>query len=561
MVTANPVLPRPYKIENLLREEQMRISGASIAASSVSGWESNSSPISAVSLSRSTEEMKWTPASLKVFVANNDNTPAIWTDADIPVTPGKTYRAFCWIKTRALSVPVRIGIAWKDQTQNYVFDWPSLGEWSNATSYAVGNIVFYLGLSYVCTQNTTTQSPLNANYWNQLSPNYSQFVVNGNADWTLVSFTGVAPGLDPDHENGVIASHARVRVEIPITAQVNPLATAYDYQTIWVDDVVFTEYAVPDNGFIRLLRRNLPEYMTLLDAEQENPSYPMLRFLDLIGATANRMLNASIGFDYVPPEDGIDGFDRCTLIEPRFYSTDDIAEERWLPWLAYVTATTPYVSTILGGVATPWFALEAEGSDPITWAELEAIPDAPPTWNQIQNLNPSPLPSVSLVTEAIRSKGTGILAGTKEGLRRAARLVLTDDNSFDEPCAVTVAGNVVTAVIDKVVSNTAAMAASGVNLYDTGISALDNDYSTYPVTYSIGGGQTTLTWTATETIDDITSPIFAYVTDRRVEIETGATIWDVIIKTSVAQTPSDVLVLDVAEKAKAAGVKLDHQPL
>jgi hypothetical protein len=515
MVTANPVLPRPYKIENLLREEQMRISGASIAASSVSGWESNSSPISAVSLSRSTEEMKWTPASLKVFVANNDNTPAIWTDTDIPVTPGKTYRAFCWIKTRALAVPVRVGINWKNQTQGW--------EWSEAS--------------------------------------YTEVILNGNAGWTLVSFTGMAPGTDPDNEFEVISNYARVQIEIPITAQVNPLSTAYDYQTIWVDDVVFTEYAVPDNGFIRLLRRNLPEYMTLLDAEQENPSYPMLRFLDLIGATANRMLNASIGFDYVPPEDGIDGFDRCTLIEPRFYSTDDIAEDRWLPWLAYVTATTPYVSTILGGVATPWFALEAEGSDPITWAELEAIPDAPPTWNQIQNLNPSPLPSVSLVTEAIRSKGTGILAGTKEGLRRAARLVLTDDNSFDEPCAVTVAGNVVTAVIDKVVSNTAALAASGVNLYDTGISALDNDYSTYPVTYSIGGGQTTLTWTATETIDDITSPIFAYVTDRRVEIETGATIWDVIIKTSTAQTPSDVLVLDVAEKAKAAGVKLDHQPL
>jgi hypothetical protein len=517
MVTANPVLPRPFKIENLLREEQMRISGASIAASSVSGWESNSVPVSGITLSRSTEEMKWTPASLRVFVEDNSNTPAIWTDTDIPVTPGNTYRAFCWIKTRALSVPIRVGIAWKDQTQSYVFN----------------------------------------------SSTYDQVTLNGNAGWTLVSFTGIAPGLDPDNENDVIATHARLRVEIPITTQVNPLASAYDYQFVWIDDAVLTEYEIPDNGFIRLLRRNLPEYMMLLDAEQENPSYPMLRFLNLIAATANKILNASIGFDYVPPEDGIQGFDRCTLIEPRFYSTDDIAEESWLPWLAYVTATKPYVSTILGGVATPWFALEDYVSSltPITWTQLEALGSAPITWSELQNLDPSPLPSISLVTEAIRSKGTGVLAGTKEGLRRAARLVLTDADSFDEPCAITVSGNVVTAVIDKVVANTAALAASGVNLYDTGVTALDNDYSTAPVAYSLSGGKTILTWTATETVDDITSPIAAYVTDRRVEIETGATIWDVIIKTSTAQTPSDVLVLDVAEKAKAAGVKLSHQPL
>ena len=516
MVTANPVLPRPYRIENLLREEQMKISGVGIAASSVSGWESVSYPVSGVTLARSTEEMKWTPASLKVFVADNSqSTPAIWTDEDVAVTPGTTYRAFCWMKTHALSVPVRIGINWKNQIQGY--------EWSTDT--------------------------------------YTETTLNGNAGWTLVSFTGVAPGLDPDNENGVISNYARVQIEIPITGPVNPANTAYDYQTVWIDDVVFTEYEVPDNGFMRLLRRNIPQYMDLLDAEQENPSYPMLRFLNLIAATANRMLNASIGFDYVPASDGIEGFERCTLLEPRFYSTNDIAEEPWLKWVAYATATTPYVSTLLGGVATPWFALEALGSDPITWAELEALGSAPITWAELAVLEESPLPSVSLLTEAIRSKGTGILAGTKEGLRRAARLVLTDGESFDEPCSITVAGNVVTAVIDKVVSNTAALAASGVNLYETGIPDLDNDYSTAPVTYSTSGGKTTLTWTATETIDDIVQPIFAYITDRRVEIETGATIWDVIIKTSPSQTPSDTLVLDVAEKAKAAGVKLDHQPL
>ena len=511
MASANVVLPRPYSIENLLTVEQMRISGASIAASSVSGW----GAASGCYLSRSTEEMKWTPAALRVQVAAS-GTAFFVSENPIPVTAGTTYRSFCWVKTRALRRDVTFGIEWFDAAGNSA--WPTVGSSSTLV----------------------------------------QGTISGNNGWTLLSVIGDAPGADPANENGFEASTARVRVELPdagALAGYGPAAsgTWYDHQVLWFDDFVLTQYEVPDSGFTRLIQRNIPEYMRLLDAEQESPSYPLLRFADLISATANKILNATIAFDYIPASDGVVGFDRSTLVDTRFYPTADIAEERWLQWLAFVTATRPYVSTILGGIATPWFYLEDSYA---SWDAIEASYSNPATWDDLAEANPSPLASATLIKEAIRSKGTGILAGTVEGIRRAARLVLTNGQSFDSPVSITCANEVITATFDGAVS---AVVGDYIEAYDSSISLLDGQGSTI-ASVSTTGGNTVITWNGEAGIEDISTPISAYATNRQCVVTPGTApnIWDVLIETATSQTPDPDVVLAVAEKAKPAGCVLTH---
>lgn len=525
MFTASPVLPRPYKIENLLTYTQQTISATGGSASAISGWvnavAASGGAASGITMTRSTEEMKWTPASLRVQIAAS-GTHSLISDTEIPVTGGVTYRAFCWVRTRALQSAVRVGIEWHSGDQTL---------WSSATRTAE--------------------------------------YVSGNAGWTLVSFIGAAPDVS-DGSSPFTASTARLRVDIPFLADIN------DYEPndllLWFDDFVFMQYDKPDHGFIRLVNSHIPEYMRLLDAEQEGPTYPLLRYLNLVAATANKILNAAIGFDFIPASDGEVGFNRCSLVETRFYPTDDIAEERWLPWLAFITATVPYASTLLGGVATPWYAFENYFSttNATTWLQLATMGPGSTqlTWSQLQDLNPSPIPSSDLLKTAIRTRGTGILAGTREGLRRAARLALTDGESFDSECAITVTETgggsaTIFATIDSLVE---VSVGDLVAVYDSGIRAIDLREEYFAVTStSKSGGKTFIEFDYSPYLDfsikTITEPTSAYITNRFVNLNYTDYVnnkWAIEIQTLESQTPDPVLVLDVAAKAKAAGVILTH---
>jgi hypothetical protein len=411
------ILPIRYNIENRLSTEQQSITGPVVSTASVSGWIVGEN----CNLERSTVYSKYTPASLEVTVTDAGTAWLYSDDYVDPITPGATYRAFAWVRTNALRRAVRIGIEWF--TRNNTSQW-----------------------------DATTQSTV---------------TTVGSADgWKLVSFVGAAPDTA-----SFSTAKARVRILLPDAGDISdPPET---HQQIWVDDVVFVERSRYLSPFTRMTYRWLPEYMRLMDAEQDNPDRPIGRFLDLMGVTASRILSAMVAFDYVPMGEDPPGFARSTLVDPHFYPRVDIAEERWLRWLAFITGTTVLGSaSLVSGLRTPWYAIEDLSPPTTTWNDIEAFGSAPPTWDELEDYLPTPQNSVVPLQEAIRLRGTGTLAGTMTGIKRAARLVLTSDDAMDLPAVVTRLDNVVTATFED---TTALQAGDVIDVYDSGVLDLDGE--------------------------------------------------------------------------------------
>lgn len=458
-----PVLPLPYEITNLLSEEQQTISGVETSPSLVSGW----SVGEGCYLIRSTRYQKFDPASLEVVVSSS-GTAWVHTgsnDADyITVTPGVTYRAFAWVRTEALRRTVRIGIEWANLAYESLWD---------ADTY------------------------------------YTEMTVGVAGEWTLISYTGVAP-----QTSTFTTRRARIRIELPDAgplAPSGPSSVPLPSQVLWIDDAVLTEYHQTMSGFSRLVYRWLPEYLRLLDEEATEPNIPMARYVDLIGATGNRMLSAAVAFDYVPAEDGVVGFERSTLVNPEFYNLPNMAEEAWLPWLAFITGTRAYISpTLVGGIYSPWYAIEELSGDPSSWDTLEAFGSSPPTWDELEEYDPIPQDATISLREAIRTQGTGIYAGTVEGIRRAARLVLNESGvTYDAPAFVTRRNGYAVATFDTVLN----LAPSDLSeCYNSGVSDLDG-----PITITdVSDNGLTIRFVSDG--DDISLPVRAYFTNKVVNI-------------------------------------------
>jgi hypothetical protein len=235
-------------------------------------------------------------------------------------------------------------------------------------------------------------------------------------------------------------------------------------------------------------------------------------------------------------------------VDPSLYAIPDLAEARWLPWLAFVTGTSLLASSAgITGLRTPWYLLELAFPD---WDSIDGL-----TWDAIEAYDvTAPEGSVSL-SESIRTRGSGVLAGTSEGIKRTARIVLTGVNVFDAPVEITRASNVATVKFD-----------AGVDLsddwplevYDSGVSSLDDVYDSYTVVSS-----TVVTFVSVG--EDILVPVSAYITNKVVEIvKQDPTIWDITVRTLPDQTPDYPdyqLVLDSCNLAKPAGCRLSHSYL
>lgn len=475
-----PVLPVEQRITNRLTEEQQTISGVVTSTTFVSGWLA----LDGCTLGRSTVYYKYDPASLEVTV-DSPGTAVIATDGYVdPVTPGATYRAFAWIRTNAMRRPVRIGIEWYSRSGTSQWD--------------------------VATQSTET--------------------LIGAADgWALVSHEGIAPDT-----SGFVAAKARIRVLLPdagpIDDPINP------EQRIWIDDAVFTEQPKYRLPFTRTVYRWLPEYMRLLDAEQTNPTEPLARYLDLVCASATRILDATFAFDYIPPEDGVIGYARSTLLDPYFYPRADIAEERWLSWLSFISGTTPFVTTsLVTGLRTPWYVLEDLSPPTTTWDDVEGFGSAPPTWNELEAYAPMPVNSVVSVQDSIRLRGTGTLAGTTEGIRRAARLILSSDDAFDEPAIVVRVGGVVTATFERALTISPG---DDVEIYDSGVIGLDGISS---VT-AVSSDRKTISFTLAG--GDLPLPRRAWITNKIVTVSPREWAFQATVVGS--NTPTPTLTLHLA---------------
>jgi hypothetical protein len=459
-----PVAPS-WNLTNLLSEEQQKMTGATTEQLYKStGWIAWTEENSNSRIERTTEFSKWTPASLKLYADGVGPVPVTAkTDTAIKgFDPLDEYRGFAWILGREFKQKVRVGI-----------------EWTTAVPSS-GDIIEY---------------------------NYTQVELLDTDAWTLVSYTGQPPSS---------TSTGRLRIDLPE-------ATDGDY--VHIDDAVLLRYGEPSGTFLALLLANIPAYLRILDEEQTAPNQPMYRYLQLMTYTADRMLAASLAFDYVPASDVIanpifDGYQRSTLVDVSYYPTPDIAEEAWLPWLAFITGTVPvdYVSNEVGA-STPWYAL------PGTW---QAYIDAGLlTWDDIQNSLPAPPENTLGLREVIRTKGTGVLAGTFEGIRRTARLALS---GYDVPATVTRLDNIAT--IQVGVHQPGAASGDTVIIYDDTNPIFDGEYT---ILTSDGAGSV---FTIASSGADITTPISVYITNKIVTVERTGT-WEISVTTLDAQTTGD----------------------
>ena len=497
---AKPVsLPVPYAISNLLSDDQQKMSGP-ITVTGVSGWVA----ASGCQLNRSTVYQKFDPSSLQITVTAAGTVYA-YTEGYVSVVAGYKYRGFAWIRTEASSREIRLGIEWL----NY----------ANESSWVDG-----------AEDSATMQEDIKT--------------ISSTDGWVLFSVTMEAPlGAS------FTATKARLKIVLPDSGLDREGSPPYAaHQQVWVDDACLVLESPNPSSFQQMVRQWIPEYLELLDAEQTEILSPMSKYIDLVAGTASRILATCVAFDYIPDTADLSGFRRSTLVDPSLYAIPDLAEARWLPWLAFVTGTSLLASSAgITGLRTPWYLLELAFPD---WDSIDGL-----TWDAIEAYDvTAPEGSVSL-SESIRTRGSGVLAGTSEGIKRTARIVLTGVNVFDAPVEITRASNVATVKFD-----------AGVDLsddwplevYDSGVSSLDDVYDSYTVVSS-----TVVTFVSVG--EDILVPVSAYITNKVVEIvKQDPTIWDITVRTLPDQTPDYPdyqLVLDSCNLAKPAGCRLSHSYL
>lgn len=213
---------------------------------------------------------------------------------------------------------------------------------------------------------------------------------------------------------------------ISVKAYAEPSHTTASGETvvhtkIWMDDFVLVEWSeYPSNEFATLVQRHVPEYM--LEVDDEEPGKPLRRFIDVLTSTADDVLMAVRGFDYIPAVDGVPGYDRCTLVDPSYYPDELVAKRGWLPWLAQLVGARGVSSGSSG--LTPWFWLEQEIG---TWTGMETQID--PQSNPVWDVDGTQMTRTGGVVTAILSTQTG---GSTPYFPQVGDVVevITSDSSF-----------------------------------------------------------------------------------------------------------------------------------
>jgi hypothetical protein len=314
--------------------------------------------------------------------------------------------------------------------------------------------------------------------------------------------------------------------------------------------VVFIQYRYPKSKMLSLMLQHVPDYMRWIDEEQTDPLYPLGWYMDLMARQTDPILNATASFDYIPAVDGVEGYERSTLVDASYYPTPEIAEERWLPWLAFITATrTINKITTTQASSTPWYILETLASPYSTWTDINGLASVGSfaTWDDLENYNTEAIATSVGYQQSIRTRGTGVLAGTVDGLKRAARLVLT--GGLDAPVAATRASNVVTLNFSSLPTITVG---TQLEVYD----CADDTLSGVLTVTAVNGDTGTVTGTGLSG-DDITEPCAAWATNNIVTV-TRSGQWGLVIGTQATQSPPGATVLAAVELAKPAGCILTH---
>lgn len=298
-------------------------------------------------LQRTSKRRKTGPASLLVTGTSNGGTTTIYSHSSsnaVEVTAEETYRSIIWFHHETVGRTIRAGIQFYDLNRN--------------------------ALTFEPTHYVDKQQSFD--------------------DWTLAYVTVEAP---------VNARYATLRIELE---NVN---TGTDDKYLWIEDAALVTYGRISSRFLDFMSNWIPNWMIIEDSNQTNPQFPMMRFVELVGAKMDDVLNLISDFDYIPESEGGLIGDTSSLVDPSNFNNpvyDKVTRAEWLPWLAQLVGVRNTSLNVESG--TSWAYLEQAYP---TWTSWEtAINSAANTPLSISTLSRTN-ESVTVTTSAAHNLAAG----------------------------------------------------------------------------------------------------------------------------------------------------------
>jgi hypothetical protein len=338
--------------------------------------------------------------------------------------------------------------------------------------------------------------------------------------------------------------------EMPVTKQtsafraftkINFMADASLDHVHIAHPMLTNSYGFTDNQFLRECITYIPRFLVETDEAQEDPKFPMFRYMDVGLAYADRSYRQALDFAYRDIASGFrpdDTSTRSKLVDPVS------ADPRYLPWLSQFVGVTRKSSR---AGATPW------GNLPTTWEEI--------------HLSIDPTPDITYPIDSI-NVDRAFLGATPEGLNPGDTVSISGTTNFNgQFIIVSISGNQV--VLDPAISETDEYTGTmtlvdnswfeieSFNTQDSNfVNAQRNLIITARTGHNAGTKQAII-----DTLNEILLATKSYI----YSIDPFNSPWVISIKTLTSETPGEVdglpsqLILDQLASVKPMGFVVEHE--
>jgi hypothetical protein len=299
-------------------------------------------------------------------------------------------------------------------------------------------------------------------------------------------------------------------------------------------------YGLADNLFLRETIAELPRYLLETDEQQVNPTFPMVRFMDVGLAYADRAFRQVDEFRYRDISSGVDYNIPSTLSELVNPETTQVDYLRWLGQFVGVTRTPARA----GG--TPW------GFLPTTWEAIHTSID--------------PEPDVSYSINII-STGLITVGASPAGINEGDVISVSGTSSFDGQYQVTNINSNELTVEPSIVATTENT--GQITLVDnswTEIEFFDTRDANYEISQRnlITTQRTGFNAGTKQSIIDTLEQTLLYTKSYLYGTNSIQLPWRIYIETLVEETPEGVdgqesqYLLDQLEEVKPMGFSIRH---
>ena len=185
--------------------------------------------------------------------------------------------------------------------------------------------------------------------------------------------------------------------------------------------VICAPDAISRNIFAAETWMRIPDYLRESDADQVEPTFPMLRFLDVMTADANEIFDIFERYRYITPEDG-GALEAPSALQPEEASIEVL---RWWAQLLGIKFYDP------SSGSTPWVNFETllDPDGVPEWTDWLTLPDADSsgtvTWDELEEFSPNVTGLLALLQWQVRTAYFGLRGGTKEAIVNAAKAGLS----------------------------------------------------------------------------------------------------------------------------------------